>query len=153
MSGGPAIVTIDLGTQSLRVGVRTAAGDMLFSWQRPVATRTKGIIQEQYPAQWQVLLEEGLPPRLFRHRQRSLPADPSRALSRWTRTVPPSARRSCTTMRARSMTFPPSKALQPTRPACPGLLSPIPFRRLYACVVKPPRSSRGPAVCSMRRPS
>ncbi len=60
MSGGPAIVTIDLGTQSLRVGVRTAAGDMLFSWQRPVATRTKGIIQEQYPAQWQVLLEEGL---------------------------------------------------------------------------------------------
>lgn len=55
-----AIVTIDLGTQSLRVGARSTTGKILFSWQQPVTTHISGIVQEQDPAEWSALCEAGL---------------------------------------------------------------------------------------------
>lgn len=57
---GRSILAIDLGTQSLRLTALSAAGDRLWRWSRPVATRTAGEVSEQNPEEWAALLDAGM---------------------------------------------------------------------------------------------
>lgn len=59
MSEAP-ILAIDLGTQSLRLTAVAADGSRLWSWSQAIATSRHGGIEEQDPAEWQDLLEQGL---------------------------------------------------------------------------------------------
>lgn len=54
------ILTVDLGTQSLRVCALTSAGERLWSWSRAVDSQVDGEVFEQHPAQWRSLLESAL---------------------------------------------------------------------------------------------
>lgn len=54
------VLTVDLGTQSLRVSALTTQGDRLWSWRRPIASRIEGDIFEQDPTEWGAAVSDGL---------------------------------------------------------------------------------------------
>jgi xylulokinase len=60
MAAAPAILAVDLGTQSLRLSAVAADGSKPWTWSRPVSTRTVGDISEQDPEVWDDLLAEGM---------------------------------------------------------------------------------------------
>jgi xylulokinase len=60
MPASPAILAIDLGTQSLRLSLVAADGTKPWTWSRPVATRTRGEVSEQDTEEWDALLREGM---------------------------------------------------------------------------------------------
>jgi xylulokinase len=60
MSTAPAILAIDLGTQSLRLSLVAADGAKPWAWSCPVATRTHGEVSEQDPQEWDARLREGM---------------------------------------------------------------------------------------------
>lgn len=56
----PLVLAIDLGTQSLRVTALGLDGRRHWSVQRPVETRSQGVLQEQDAGAWRDLLLNGL---------------------------------------------------------------------------------------------
>lgn len=54
------VLTIDLGTQSLRVSALSTAGERLWTWRRPITSTIDGDIFEQDPAEWLAAVEDGM---------------------------------------------------------------------------------------------
>lgn len=54
------LLTVDLGTQSLRVSALSTTGERLWTWRRPIASSIDGEIFEQDPAEWLAAVEDGM---------------------------------------------------------------------------------------------
>ena len=57
---GDELMTVDLGTQSLRLAAYDDAGHKRWAWSAPVDSHIHGDIHEQAPEQWESLLLQGL---------------------------------------------------------------------------------------------
>ena len=57
---GDELLTIDLGTQSLRLAAYDDTGHRRWAWSAPVDSFISGDIYEQSPEQWESLLLQGL---------------------------------------------------------------------------------------------
>ena len=53
---GDELMTVDLGTQSLRLAAYDDAGHKRWAWSAPVDSHIHGDIHEQAPEQWESLL-------------------------------------------------------------------------------------------------
>jgi xylulokinase len=59
MAASPAVLAVDLGTQSLRLSVVAADGTKPWTWSQAIATRTQGDVSEQDPEAWDRSLRVG----------------------------------------------------------------------------------------------
>jgi xylulokinase len=57
---GDELMTVDLGTQSLRLAAYDDAGRRRWAWSAPVDSHINGDVYEQSPEQWESLLLQGL---------------------------------------------------------------------------------------------